>query len=204
VEEKIMKRKLVGLLGVMVMLASVGYSFRKDSPDERRSAIHEMRDQALEELYKLEPEAERLIAGSAGYAVFENKSLKIAVAGSARGKGIVVRHTTGEEIFMKMAQVNVGLGLGLKNFRVIFVFQNQQVLDQFITKGWDFGGQANASAADKDEGGSVAGAVSVAPGLLAYQFTEKGLSLEVTLGGTKYWKDKELNAEGEEGDKAQD
>jgi hypothetical protein len=37
------------------------------------------------------------------------------------------------------------------------------------------------------------GAVSVAPGVYIYRLTETGLAAELTVSGTKYFKDSELN-----------
>jgi hypothetical protein len=43
------------------------------------------------------------------------------------------------------------------------------------------------------QGGSVAGAISVAPGVWVYQITEAGLAAELGITGAKYFKDSELN-----------
>jgi hypothetical protein len=37
------------------------------------------------------------------------------------------------------------------------------------------------------------GALSVSPGVWMYQLTDKGLALEATAKGTKYWKNSDLN-----------
>ncbi|HZW26087.1 MAG TPA: hypothetical protein VFF26_11435 [Gallionella sp.] len=42
---------------------------------------------------------------------------------------------------------------------------------------------------------AFAGAITVAPGVELYQLTETGLALQATIQGTRYFKDKELNAE---------
>ena len=44
-------------------------------------------------------------------------------------------------------------------------------------------------------GGAADSAVYVAPGVELYQLTANGLALQVTIQGTKYWKDDELNAD---------
>jgi lipid-binding SYLF domain-containing protein len=36
--------------------------------------------------------------------------------------------------------------MGVKDFRVVFIFKNKRVLKDFIEKGWEFGGQADAAA----------------------------------------------------------
>jgi len=42
-------------------------------------------------------------------------------------------------------------------------------------------------------GGAYSGAVEVAPGVWVYQITKNGLALQLTLQGTKYYKDDDLN-----------
>lgn len=94
---------------------------------------------------------------------------------------------------MKMVEIQAGLGLGVKKFQLIFLFENQKVLNDFINQGWEFGGQTTASAKQKDTGGAFEGAISVSPEVWMYQLTESGLAAEITAKGTKYYKSKELN-----------
>ncbi|NOZ42372.1 MAG: hypothetical protein GXP02_04300, partial [Alphaproteobacteria bacterium] len=54
-------------------------------------------------------------------------------------------------------------------------------------------GQADAAAKVDDEGGAITSADTVARGVTVYQMTVKGLALQATLQGTKYWKSKKLN-----------
>ena len=65
-------------------------------------------------------------------------------------------------------------------------------MKDFINSGWDFRGKALASAMVQQQGGTFAGAISVAPGVWVYQLTETGLSAELTVTGTKYYKDSDL------------
>ncbi len=66
-------------------------------------------------------------------------------------------------------------------------------LKDFINSGWDFGEKAQASAVVQQQGGTFAGAISVAPGVWVYRLTETGLSAELTVTGTKYHKDSDLH-----------
>jgi len=94
---------------------------------------------------------------------------------------------------MKMAEVQAGLGLGVKKFRLVWVFESRDALTKFINSGWEFGGQASAAAKAGDKGGAYQGAMSVSPGVWVYQLTDTGLAAELTAKGTKYYKDKDLN-----------
>ena len=94
---------------------------------------------------------------------------------------------------MKMIEVQAGLGFGIKKFRLVWVFENEKLLTDFINSGWEFGAQASASAKASDQGTGLAGAMSIKPGVWIYQLTDDGLALEFTGKGTKYYKDDDLN-----------
>jgi lipid-binding SYLF domain-containing protein len=119
--------------------------------------------------------------------------MQIIFAGAGKGKGVVVNNKTKQVTFMKMVEVQAGIGLGVKKFSVIFVFEQEQALNNFINKGWEFGSQGTAAAKVKDKGASLAGAISASPGVWMYQLTETGLAVEITGKGTKYYKDDDLN-----------
>ena len=169
--------------------------FKKEgTPDEQRAEIRKVRDQSLAELYKVQPSARGHVEQAAGYAVFSNFGVKILVAGGGSGRGIAVDNKTKKETFMKMAEVQAGLGIGVKNFRLIWVFEKKADLDRFVNSGWEIGAQTTASAKVAGQGASAfAGAVSVMPGVWLYQLTDDGLALELTAKGTKYYRDDELN-----------
>jgi lipid-binding SYLF domain-containing protein len=171
-----------------------GESFAaKKTKDQQRKEMRAMRDKALSKLYRLEPGSKKAIAGAAGYGVFDLFSLKILVTGSTNGRGIVVDNASRKETFMKMYRVSAGLGVGAKDFRWVFVFHSKSALNDFVNKGWEFGAEAGAAAKNKKKGGALGNAVSVGPDISVYQLTEKGLALEADIGGSKYWKDKDLN-----------
>ena len=95
---------------------------------------------------------------------------------------------------MKMLSGGVGLGLGVKDFRGVFVFTTPKAYRDFVEDGWEAGAHADAIAKAGKEGGAIEGALTVAPGTYLYQLTENGLALEATIQGTKYFKDDDLNA----------
>jgi lipid-binding SYLF domain-containing protein len=94
---------------------------------------------------------------------------------------------------MKMVSAGAGLGIGVKDYRVIFVFETDDALEHFLNSGWSGSGQADAAAKAGEKGGAYSGAVEVEPGVWVYQITKNGLALQLTLQGTKYYKDDDLN-----------
>lgn len=184
-------RTVVALLALTGLTAA--FANAKDSPDQQREKIRKMTSQTLADLYKLHPSAKASVQKSAGYAVFSNLGVNLLVLSTARGGGVAVNAKTRQEIFMKMMSVGAGFGAGVKDSRVIFVFETDKALARFTDSGWDASGQADAAAKTSGEGGAYSGATSVAPDVWVYQITKKGLALQATLQGTKYSKDDDLN-----------
>ena len=151
-----------------------------------------MRDGVMSDLYKFHPHARSEIASAPGYAVFSNANVYLFFLSLGGGHGVVKDNKTGKNTFMKMGEAGIGLGLGVKDFRAVFIFHNRPVMDKFINSGWQFGGQADAAAKASEKGAAVGGEV-VIDDITIYQLTESGLALQVTVKGTKYWKDDELN-----------
>jgi lipid-binding SYLF domain-containing protein len=195
---RILPRRLLILIAAMLFAgtAQTGMAQSKTDPkiEKKRTEIRKMAYDTLSRLYKIQPEAKRSIEKAAGYAVFTDKGVKILVSGSGRGQGLAVNNDTRTETFMKMFELQVGLGFGVKKFKVIFVFDTDQALQKFVESGWEFGGQSDAAIKAGDgKGASIAGAASVSDGVWMYQLTDKGLALEITMKGTKYYKDDDLN-----------
>jgi lipid-binding SYLF domain-containing protein len=161
--------------------------------EEKRKQIRGMAQETLQRLYEAEPKAQAAVEGAAGYAVFSDLGVKILLTGSGKGKGVAVNNTTRSETFMKMLEVQAGLGVGVEKFRVVFVFDTPKAFDNFVNSGWQFGGQSTLAAKSGDKGGAIAGAVSVSDGVWMYQLTDKGLAAEITVKTSKYSKDDDLN-----------
>jgi lipid-binding SYLF domain-containing protein len=184
----------VSLIGFIMFIVSSSPSSAADEKiEQQRADVRKMANDTLERLYKTQPAAQKAISNAAGYAVFSNFGLKIFVAGGGTGKGLAVNNKSGKDTFMKMVEVQAGWGIGVKKFRLVWVFENHSDLDSFINSGWEFGGQATAAAQASGEGGALAGAISIKPGVWLYQLTDDGLALELTVKGTKYYKDGNLN-----------
>ena len=165
----------------------------KEQIEQQRADIQKMANKTLERLYATQPSAKKAINKAAGYAVFSNFGMKIFFAGGGTGKGLAVNNKTGNSTFMKLIEVQAGFGMGVKKFRLIWVFENESDLNTFINSGWEVGGQATAAAQASGEGAALAGAMSIKPGVWLYQLTDDGLALELTAKGTKYYKDDNLN-----------
>jgi lipid-binding SYLF domain-containing protein len=187
--------RALGLIAIAFVCAVAVSAHAADytKTEKSRKEIRDMAHDTLQRLYQADPRTKVAVKDAAGYAVFSNLGVKILVAGSGNGKGLAVNNKTKSETFMKMLEVQAGLGMGVKKFRVVFVFDNDRALNGFVNSGWEFGGQTTAAAKNGDKGAALAGAVSVSDGVWMYQLTDKGLALEITAKGTRYYKDDSLN-----------
>lgn len=186
-----MSRRMM-VLAMGFALAAPGIALGASKAEEQ-AEVRKAAQQVLAAVYKVQPSARNAVASAAGYAAFSNFGMKILVAGGGSGEGIAVNNKTKAMTYMKMAELQAGLGFGVKKFQVVWVFETEAALNNFINSGWEFGAQATAAAKAGDKGSAYQGAVAVAPGVWLYQLTDKGLALELTAKGAKYYKDGDLN-----------
>jgi lipid-binding SYLF domain-containing protein len=187
-----MRFKTIALMLAVAML-SASACMADDDAEKKREKTRKMAAESLQDLYKLEPSSQATIQKAAGYAVFDNMGVNVLLLSTARGSGLAVNNKTKRETFMKMGSVGAGLGMGVKDYVVVFVFANEKAMAQFLDSGWSGSGQADAAAKAGEKGGAYSGAAEVAPGVWVYQITKNGLALQLTLQGTKYYKDDDLN-----------
>ncbi|HEX5875553.1 MAG TPA: YSC84-related protein [Pyrinomonadaceae bacterium] len=185
--------KKTRLLIVFSMVLACALNVIAKSKEEKQAEARKKAEGTLARLYKAKPSAQAAIKQAAGYAVFNSAGVKILVAGGGKGQGIAVDNRTQKVTYMRMREVQAGLGMGVKKFSTIFVFETKAALEKFVNSGWEFGGQTTAAAKSGDGGGALQGAASVSEGVWMYQLTDKGLALELTGKGTKYFKDDDLN-----------
>lgn len=188
------KRCLKNLLLLGIIGSLAGCATPKGvTTQEQRSYAVKMTEETLAKLYAQKPETKDMIKKAAGYGVFSNVGTYVFFLAGGSGYGVVVDNAIKHKTYMKMRSVGVGLGMGVKDFRAVFIFKNKDVLNQFVEKGWEFGGQADAAAKSGEKGGAASGEAYIESDIMIYQLTEAGVALQATVGGTKYWKDNELN-----------
>jgi len=212
--------RTLSLVSILALALAGCRAPRGETVEDKRAYARRMRDEALADLFAANPSLRARLENTAGYGVFSNIGVKIFLLGTGHGYGLVVDNESGRETYMRMAEVGAGLGLGIKDFRAVFLFRNRGSLGRFVDQGWEFGGGAEAAAIAGDTGVAAAAEGSVgASGATAgsggafgvgaeggdaqetlggpievYVLTKAGISLQATVSGTKYWKDGDLNA----------
>ena len=156
------------------------------SVEEKRATVLKMRDATLERLYREQPDAKDVVAKGAGYAVFDAAGVNLVLYVGGKGAGVLVDNATGKPVYMTMVRAGTGPGLGYKEFKQIIVFKSKGAMDMFTSAGIDVG-------ASFDFGDIAQTGQSFNPLFQMYTITEKGFTVQANWGGTKYFKDDELN-----------
>lgn len=128
-----------------------------DNDGEKRQTVLKQRDEMLAELYNTKPDLKGRLAKAAGYATFKQTDVNLFLLASGNGYGVLHDNKAGKDIFMRVASLGGGVGMGVKDLRVIFVFNDAKVMQQFVEQGWQFGGKGDASAKYQDTGVSAEG-----------------------------------------------
>ena len=199
---KFMKKMAALLMTALVLCLMTTAVFAADTDKsekeqakivKERAEIDELSAKALANLYEKVPSAERVIDNCYAYATLSNTGMKLGIFGDAHGRGLAVNNETGECLYMRMKEMGIGLGLGVKEYDLIFVIGTEAAWNSFISGDIKFASSAEATANDGVTGDSIEGASIAAKGVWVYQMTKKGLSLDASIKGTKIYPDKKLN-----------
>ena len=183
-------RRIVIVAGmVLCVLAIVGCSstYRGMSGEEKREYLLELEEKTLAELVKDDPKAQADLDGAVGYAIFSNTATKVPFVGAGDGIGVVVDTTTGERTYLKVQRFDVGGGLGVRTFRLVMFYFDEEAFEKLATGKLEFGAGAEAGAGKGDIGtgaGGIAGARNEKRAM--YQLSEKGVSATLTVRLIKY------------------
>lgn len=162
-------RHFTGLMVLLLSLALVPeagaflFGPKGGNNAEKKANIRRQRDEMLTQLYTVNPAMKSVLKKADGYATFKQVNVNLLMLATANGYGMVVDNKTGKETFMRMGSLGGGVGAGVKDVRVIFVFHDPKVMKQFVEQGWQVGGQADVSAKYQDLG--IAGEESLKAGV---------------------------------------
>jgi lipid-binding SYLF domain-containing protein len=154
----------------------------------RRDELVRMTDRTIEELRREQESAAELLERAHGYAVFDTTKGGLIVTG-AGGTGVAREQDSGEEIFMHLGAVGVGLGAGLENYKLVMLFEDQETYDAFVAGRWD--GSIAAQAAAGNEG--AAAEEQFVEGIRIYRMTDVGLMVHADVSGIRFWPSERLN-----------
>ena len=158
-----------------------------DTIAERRQEILDMAKSTLQTLSK-DDSADDLIDSAYGHAVFDTTKGGFIVTG-AGGTGVAMRENGGDPVYMHLGAGGVGLGAGLENYKLVILFENEDVYERFIDGEWSAGTSAQAAAGR--DGAAAVGKFN--NGVAVYHLTDKGLIAQADVTGVRFWPSDRLN-----------
>jgi lipid-binding SYLF domain-containing protein len=177
--------------GALALLFATGSALAQDKA-AKQAEVTKATQAALQKFYAAKPELKAAVAKAPGYGVFTSYGVSFLVGG-AGGKGVVHDSKSGKNTYMAMASGSVGMQIGAAETDVLIVFKTAAAMNDFVDKGWTAGGGATAGAgADgKTAGGGRGG--NITDNFESYTLTKTGLEAGISVGGSKFWKDGDLN-----------
>ena len=185
-----MRKTLSGVIAVTTLALST--TALAADPAAQKAELRKMCDEALATLYKAKPGAKAEVEKAAGYGCFTSFGISFFVGG-AGGRGLVHDNATKKTTYMNMGQATGGLDFGIKDYREVLVFKDKATLAKFVDKGWEFGGQAGATATAGGKGGQAEQTEVTSGPIQVYPMTKAGLAIGMAVAAKKYWKDDDLN-----------
>jgi lipid-binding SYLF domain-containing protein len=168
---------------VAIVLTSIIVAGCSTAPERptARAVLSAQVDDAVAIFKTKDPGIERFFNQSYGYAVLPKIFKGAFWIGGAYGKGEVFEK--GKMVgYCDMSQATLGISFGGEYFREIVFFRDKEDLDKFKQEEYTFSAQVTGVAA-------TAGAAAKADykaGTAVFVATDKGLMVDVSLGGQKF------------------
>jgi lipid-binding SYLF domain-containing protein len=173
------------LLGITV--ASCGSTFRFMSAEEKRTFLLSLEERTLADLVANRPDVQPEIDTAVGHAVLSIRLAKVPFIGAGDGLGVVTNATTGERTYLKVGRLDVGGGLGVREYRLVVLFSEQDALEKLAGGKLELSAGVESGAKGTEVGtgaGGIAG--SRKKGYALYQLADTGVSATATVRMISY------------------
>ena len=179
-------------LSMILIISTQAITFA-ESAEELKAKLDKMSVEVLEKMYAKYHDAKSAVQNSYAYCTISSSSVNFGFLGSDRGRGLVYNQETGKKIYVKMSEMKLGLSVGAKEYDLLFIIQNQEAWDRFISGSIKFGTEVSAQATDGVNGGTFTNATAIAKGVWVYQLDKKGMAVEMSFKGAQIKPYKNLN-----------
>jgi hypothetical protein len=179
--------RLASVTFAALLIGSCSSTYKSMSVEEKRDFLTEVERRTLADLVEMEPEAKADIDRSIGHAVFSNRLAKIPFVGAGEGIGVVFDKKTGERTYLNVQRLDVGGGLGVREYRLAVVFFEEEPLKKLAGGKLELTAGAEAGAGKSDVGLGTEGVSGKRKEkLVIYQLSDTGVSATLTVRVIKY------------------
>ena len=170
----------ISVAGLCLVIVLAGCSTVPERPEAKTVLTAEV-NETIAIFKEKDPDIQRFIDHSYGYAVLPKVFKGAVLVGGAHGKGEV--YEQGKMVgYCSMSQATLGISLGGEYFREIIFFQKKDDLDVFKTEEMTFSAQVTGVAATI----GAAAKADYQSGMAVFVTTDKGLMVDASLGGQQF------------------
>jgi lipid-binding SYLF domain-containing protein len=134
-----------------------------EGAEQKRQEIDAMSDSVITRLVERRPKLQQALDDSPGYAVADMAVTKVPMVGGGGGSGVIIDKRSGARTYVEVTRFEVGGGMGLQSFKVLVLFEDEELLDQAMKGFWHMDAGAEVGAREESAEGSVS------PGSKGYQ-----------------------------------
>ncbi|WP_068545888.1 hypothetical protein [Thalassotalea crassostreae] len=174
-----MRKVLLSLIVVLIASCS--------SHEETRMSVATEHMSILSEIESREPGTMMMVNDAPGFAIFSKSEINLVLISTGSGIGTVYNNQTGERTYMDVFETGVGVGLGGTDINYLIVFNDEESMTRFVTEGWTFRSQSDATMIINDDK-----SVTI-DGMRVFEHTEAGVDLHLMLSGIRFSKNPDLN-----------
>jgi len=179
--------RLTAVMFATLLVVSCSSTYKKMSVEEKRAHLAEAEQTTLAELVEMKPEVQADLDRSIGHAVFSNRLAKVPIVGAGDGIGLVFDKKTGERTYLKVQRLDIGGGLGVREYRLVVVFFDEEPLKKLASGKLELTAGAEMGAGKSDVGvGSEAVSGKRKEKLVIYQLADTGVSATITVRLIRY------------------
>jgi lipid-binding SYLF domain-containing protein len=174
-----MKAKII-VAGLCLAIVLAGCATVPERPEAKTVLTAEV-NETIAIFKEKDPDIQRFVDHSYGYAVLPSVSKGAIGVGIAHGQGEV--YEQGKMVgYCSMSQATLGISLGGECFREIIFFQKKDDLDVFKTEEMTFSAQVTGVAATI----GASAKSDYQSDMVVFITTDKGLMVDASLGGQKF------------------
>ncbi|HEX6727225.1 MAG TPA: hypothetical protein VF078_07715 [Nitrospira sp.] len=152
--------------------------------EKKRAYFDALERDTLARLIKEQPQTKQELAESVGFLVAEQDIVKIPTVGWGSGVGVAVEKANAKRTYLRIPQLQFGMGWGGRVEKVVMIFQDRDKLRDLADGKWHAGIGAEAAAKVSNVGIAGSGTSSdlLRNGYSAYVPTDTGISGTATIG----------------------
>ncbi len=147
--------KSISLILSAIFLLSGCASMTTAEKDNKRSELDLMAKTAIDGMVKQDAELQKQIDDSLGYFVANMKVTKVPVVGAGGGEGVFINKKTNKRLYFTVSRFDIGGGWGARSYKILLVFETQEMLDRLHNGTWEFQSGVEASAGTAAAEGST-------------------------------------------------